>query len=220
MQLIIYNGSPRNKKSNSKLLIEHFLKGYNSINNENVKINYLAETKKAEEHKSDFMHADVVLIIFPLYADSMPGVVKYFIENIYNIAFHKPKKIGFIVQSGFPEAIHSVSIEKYLKKLTQRIQCDYLGTIIKGGVEGIQIQPKFMTKKLFSGFEQLGKTFAETGNFDENIKAKFAKPYKMSPFGRFVFKMISYTGLTNFYWNSNLKKNKAYEKRFDKPYAN
>jgi hypothetical protein len=30
--------------------------------------------------------------------------------------------------------------------------------------------------------------------------------------------MMAKTGLTNFYWNSNLKKNGAFEKRFDKPY--
>jgi len=29
---------------------------------------------------------------------------------------------------------------------------------------------------------------------------------------------MSKTGLSNFYWNSNLKKNGAYKNRFDKPF--
>ncbi|MFW6370050.1 MAG: hypothetical protein ACOC10_02460 [Bacteroidota bacterium] len=35
---------------------------------------------------------------------------------------------------------------------------------------------------------------------------------------RFLFSLVSKTGLTDFYWNSNLKRNNAFSKRFDKPF--
>jgi hypothetical protein len=94
-----------------------------------------------------------------------------------------------------------------------------LGTVIKGGVEGIQIMPPRMTKKLFSQFEQLGRYFAEFQSFDPNIMMQLRKPYKLSPFRITFINLMSKTGLTNFYWNMNLKKNNAYEHRFDKPYS-
>lgn len=218
MKLVIFNGSPRNKKSNSKILIEHFLSGYNKICSEPVPIHYLANGKQKEEHKEIFGNSEIVIIIFPLYTDCMPGIVKEFFESIVELKLTPSKKIGFVVQSGFPEAIHSIYIERYLEKLTKRLKCEYLGTIIKGGVEGIQIMPPSMTKKLFGRFEDLGEYFAKNEVFSTKIQETLRKPFKMSLIRIFLFRIINKTGLTNFYWNSNLKKNDAFSNRFDKPF--
>jgi NAD(P)H-dependent FMN reductase len=220
MKLAIINGSPRYKKSNSTLLINQFLSGYNKIIPEEVPIHYLANQQLRNEAIDAFLESDEIILIFPLYTDCMPGIVKEFIENIaqMNKGDNGGKEIGFIVQSGFPEAIHSVAVEHYLEKLAKRLQCEYLGTVIKGGVEGIQIMPPFMTRKLFLQFEKLGEYFAKNSAFSPEIMDKLSKPYKMSPIQRTLFAMMAKTGLTNFYWNSNLKKNGAFDKRFDKPY--
>jgi len=218
MKLAIFNGSPRKKKSNSTLLINQFLNGYAKIHDEVVPVHYIAKRNKTEEMLQEFRDAEIVLIIFPLYTDCMPGIVKEFIEDINRLTFSKPKKIGFIVQSGFPEAIHSTFVERYLQKLTQRLGCEYLGTVIKGGVEGIQIMPPQMTKKLFGRFHELGKCFAENNSFSPEIVGKLRHPYKMSMARRIGFSLIRLTGLTNYYWNSNLKKHGAYQNRFDRPF--
>lgn len=218
MKLVIFNGSPRYKKSNSKILIEHFLIGFNKICVEPVPVHYLANRKQKDEQIEIFENSEIVIIVFPLYTDCMPGIVKEFFEGIVELKLTSTKKIGFVVQSGFPEAIHSIYIETYLEKLTKRIKCEYLGTIIKGGVEGIQIMPSQMTKKLFGNFESLGEYFAKNEEFSPEIRKILRKPFKMSPVRIFLFKLISRTGLTNFYWNSNLKKNNAYSNRFDKPF--
>jgi NAD(P)H-dependent FMN reductase len=220
MKLAIINGSPRYKKSNSTLLINQFLSGYNKIIPEEVPVHYLATQQLRNEAADAFLESDEIILIFPLYTDCMPGIVKDFIESIAQMNRNDigGKKIGFVVQSGFPETIHSVAVEHYLEKLTKRLQCEYLGTVIKGGVEGIQIMPPFMTRKLFLQFEKLGEYFAKNSAFSPQIMDKLRKPYKMSPIQRSVFSMMAKTGLTNFYWNSNLKKNGAFEKRFDKPY--
>ena len=219
MKLVIFNGSPRKLKSNSKVLIEHFLSGYNRICPEPVPVHYLANLKQRKEQVEAFRNSDIAILIFPLYTDSMPGIVKEFFESITELELTSSKKVGFIVQSGFPEAIHSIYLEHYLKKLAKRLKCEYLGTIIKGGVEGIQIMPPVMTKKLFSRFEDLGEYFAKNKVFSAAIKEKLIKPLKMSRMRRILFNIFKKTGLTNFYWNSNLKKNNAYSKRFDKPFS-
>lgn len=218
MQLALFNGSPRIKKSNSKILIDQFLKGYIGIIPGQVPIHYLANRKLRVAQLVDFQKADSIILIFPLYTDCMPGIVKEFFEEILELDRIPFKKIGFIVQSGFPEAVHSMYVERYLKKLTKRLQYEYLGTIVKPGVEGIQMMPPVMTKKLFAKFIQLGEYFAKNGTFDPEIQKSLRKPYKLSPLKRVLLKIAQPTGLTNFYWNMNLKKNNAYENRFDRPY--
>ncbi len=219
MDLIIFNGSPRRKKSNSKILSEKFIEGFNSVKKQKIPVYYLAETKKANEHKNAFEQAKTVIFIFPLYTDCMPAIVKLFFESIYLNCKKTDKNVGFIVQSGFPEAHHSVYLEKYLAKYSKKMNWNYLGTIIKGGVEGIQIMPERINKKLFIKFYNLGKIFAESGNFDNKIKNKLKKPYKLSKARILAFKIFSLLGFTNYYWNYNLKKNNAYKKRFEKPFA-
>jgi multimeric flavodoxin WrbA len=217
MQLTIFNGSPRKTKSNSTILIQKFLKGYYNYDNTDFIIHYLADNQKNQEHIEKFIEADTIIIIFPLYTDAMPGQVKYFLESIENLDL-SGKSVGFIVQSGFPEAFHSTFIEKYLQKLSKTMGWNYLGTVIKGGVEGIQIMPPSMTKKLFSNFEKLGSYFASTGKFDPVISKKLRNPYQMGFLRLIIIRLIIMLGLSNFYWNIKLKENNAFEKRFAQPY--
>ncbi len=220
MKLVLLNGSPRYRKSNSGILIDQFMAGYRSVSAEPVTIRHLAARKEQDATLEAFQQADTAILVFPLYTDSMPGIVKEFFENITGVEKLKPKKIGYIVQSGFPEAIHSVCVERYLKKFTRRIGCEYLGTVIRGGVEGIQIMPESMTRKLFRRFRELGKYFARNHSFSPAIRAELRKPYRLSRSRRVAIRVLSKTGLTNYYWNSHLKKHGAYEIRFDQPYAN
>ncbi len=219
MQVVIFNGSPRRKKSNTKLLINSFLSGYKKVIDTKVPVYYIASLNKKEELLYAYKNAKTVIIFFPLYTDMMPGIVKEFFEDISKIKNSERKKIAFVVQSGFPEAYQSIFVEKYLEKLAKRLKLDYIGTIIKGGVEGIKLMPSWMTKELFTNFSSLGEYFAKNNEFDEEINSKLRKPYKMSKIKRNLFSIISKTGLTNFYWNGNLKRNKAYEKRHNHPYA-
>ncbi len=166
-----------------------------------------------------FSDSENVIIVFPLYTDSMPGIVKEFIEQVYNLETEKTRKIGFIVQSGFPESVHSLYVEKYLEKLTKRMNLEYSGTVIRGGSEGIRLMPAVMTEKLFRRLRALGEHYAGNYVFSQYINNEIRKPYKLSKSRIIIFKLLSITGITNFYWNMNLKKNKAYRKRFDRPYC-
>jgi NAD(P)H-dependent FMN reductase len=220
MNLVLFNGSPRKKTSNSKILIEKFLKGYNTKIDKEISLYYIMDkVENKEKGLSAFQKADTVLIFFPLYADSMPGIVKEFFEEVATLENKKPKKIGFVVQSGFAESHHSIYLERYLKKLTKRLGYDYLGTVIKGGVEGIRMMPDWMTRKLFLAFEKLGQYFALNETFSPIIVKKLAKPYKKSLFSRFLFRIFKKIGFADFYWNTQLKKYQSFDKRFDTPYS-
>ncbi len=80
----------------------------------------------------------------------------------------------------------------------------------------MQAKPVRMNKKLFNSFHQIGKIFGETGKFDKEIVDRLAQPERYSKFYLWLFKLFG----KFWYWDTMLKKNNAYEKRFAKPYIN
>ncbi len=226
MQLMLCNGSPRGKASNTTILLKHFTDGFSAYEENSFEHAYLQRVKDHASIADRARKASAVIIAFPLYADSMPGIVKDFIETLGSSqpkgrASKKQREfppIGFIVQSGFPEAVHSRYVERYLEKLARRLNARYIGTVIKGGVEGIQEKPPFMTKRLFMAFRSLGRHFGVTKEFHPIIVKKLAGMEKFSAVGKFFFRLLVPTGLFDAWWNKILKQNNAFDRRFDRPY--
>jgi len=219
MQLTVFNGSPRGKESNSTLLMEYFLKGFHSIEGCASEIFYLNRVKETDENVVAFRNAEHVIMIFPLYTDAMPGIVKHFIEALEDSSSEEENpSLGFIIQSGFPEPIHSKYVARYMEKFANRLGCRFSGTVIRGGAEGIRVMPPRMTKKLFQLFNDLGRQYATTGRFDEKIARKLAPWNRLSAGRKLFMQLFRLMGLSNFYWNMMLKKHNAYSKRFAHPY--
>lgn len=219
MELAIFNGSPRGKNSNTKVLIEKFLKGFIENNGEICSYDFLIQQKSIDTQVKHFKEAENIFLAFPLYTDSMPGIVKKFIETIGNFD-GSGKRILFMVQSGFPEAIQSDGVKRYLELLTKRWQLQNMGIIIKPGAEGVRLMPEWMRKTLFNRMYSIGVQVATDQKVNENDLFKMAKPYTCSRTRIWFFNLMKLTGLTNLYWNGNLKKYKAFEKRFHAPYLN
>ena len=219
MKLTVFNGSPRGRGSNTHVLLEHFLQGFEESEGNSYELFYLNRVKQTERFVQAFAGAEHVLLAHPLYTDAMPGLVKAFIEALEPLCGRRGNPdIGFIVQSGFGEAAHSRYVERYLEKLATRLGCKYLGTIIKGNCELVRVQPK-QYRKLFDSFRQLGKSFGETGRFDEALAHQLAQPAKFPAYMRLLFRLLWKTGLGTGYWDGQLKENDAYERRFARPYA-
>lgn len=219
MSLAIINGSPRGLKSNSELLMRNFIEGYCNIIPRIPEQLFLAKASDLAGIPDAIKTSQNIIVIFPLYTDCMPGIVMQFFEDVYESGILDSKNVGFIVQSGFPESKHSVFVERYLEKLCRRLNCNYLGTVIKAGVEGIQIQPPSMTKKLFTEFSLLGEEFAKTGKFDRTIKDRLMGRYEFTGPTIGLLKIISKTGVFNMYWNKKLKENNAFKLRNSSPYS-
>jgi len=219
MQLTVYNGSPRGKNSNTRLLLERFLGGLEGKGGQTHRLHYLVRRNQRKQQVDDFARAPgPVLLAFPLYTDCMPGLVKDFIEDLRPLCGQEglPPAM-FLVQSGFPEARHSRFVERYLKKLTRRLGCGYLGTMVRGGVEGIRVMPAMMTRKLYGLMEDLGAALARTGKLDPELLSKLATPETLTPARRFLYEKLLYR-MTNAYWNNMLKKNNALHRREDRPF--
>lgn len=219
MKLTVINGSPRGSGSNTKIILSYFNYGFLNTKGNLVDLFYLKSIRNPGKQRELFMNAENLIIAFPLYTDSMPGMVKAFFENLESLKGEKPElNIGFIIQSGFPEAYQSHFLELYLEQLVRRLDCNYLGTIIKGNVEGIQIKPLWMVKGYLKKFVKLGTVFGREKKFDQKIIRQLAKPYKLNGFILFLFKLIKKMGFMNMYWDKMLKDNNAFARRDEKPY--
>jgi multimeric flavodoxin WrbA len=209
-KLILYNGSPRLTGSNTALILESISKVYAP----NIEIRDLKQKKMWSQWASDFSSESAVIFVMPLYVHAMPSHVMAFIEML------QPSKgsLGFIVQQGFPESSQSYFLEAYFENLTQRIQREYMGTAIKGGVEGLQLQPEKEQAKILAPFVELIGSVFENGRMSTQSLAKLAGKDYMSKWMLFIFKLLAPTGLINTYWDRQLKDNNAFPQRFDTPY--
>jgi len=220
MKLTVFNGSPRGTNSNTKILLEQFLKGFSETPGNEYELLYLIHVDKQEEFVEKFSSAEAVLLACPLYTDAMPAIVKTFIESLASLARRNNNPpIGFIIQSGFPEAIHSRPLERYMVKLAKRLGCPLYGTAVRGNIEGIQHMPPYMTKKVFNLYYTLGKGFGASGRFDPEVVKKVAGRERFSNAAKITVKIMSALKLSDSFWNSLLKKNNAYDRRYARPYA-
>jgi hypothetical protein len=216
VKLTVVNGSPRGKGSNTTILLDHFLAGFAETPGNIHETIFLIRESERREAVAAFAAAEALLLAFPLYTDAMPGIVKDFIEGLaaYKGREGNPKLL-FLVQSGFPEGSHTGPITPYLAKLAARLGCSYRGTIRKGGVEGVQSQPEFMTRSLFNGFRRLGQGFGATGGLDEELLRTMAGRERIPKLALVAASKISEL----LYWNPQLRKNGVFEQRFARPYA-
>ena len=216
MRLLALNGSPRGPKSNTRFLTDEFLRGFAVTPANQAETLDIARPSDREKALAAFWHSDAVLLGFPLYTDAMPGLVKEFLEQVATLP--RPDRrptLVFLVQSGFPEATHTVPVARYLERLASRLGCVCAGVLRRGGIEGIQSQPAWMTRGIRERFRQLGETFGRTGRLDAPALRQLAGRARYS---RFALRLVCWWSRV-MYWDRELKANHAYDKRLDAPYA-
>lgn len=218
-RLTVFNGSPRGRRGNTVIMLNQFLKGFMISEEHRFEMLHLNRLREAEQFPQAFASAECVLLGFPLYTDGMPGIVKAFIEQLEPFADRPGNTpIGFLVQSGFPEATHSRHVERYLEKLAARLGSPYLGTIVKGNGEGTRSMPEKANRGLFNTLQQLGQTFAQQGRFEPELLKSLAKPERFPVILGPVFKVLLRLPIANNGWDEQLKQNGVFERRFAKPY--
>lgn len=216
MSLVVINGSPRGKNSNSSAIIEWFMDGYN----EDVNTHYLNKIRHHETAANAFEDADKILCVFPLYVDGMPGQVKAFFESLEPFKGQcQNKSLIFIIHSGFSEAVQNRALETYLNRLGGILKAKETTVVIMPGSEGFRLMPEKMIKKKKEAISQLGASFRHNAPLNQNIIAKLQKRERFDKISVLLINITNKLNLTNFYWNQNLKANNAYEKRFDAPYS-
>lgn len=217
MKLTVFNGSPRKGSSNTLYFLDRFLDGFRSAGGDVDQVLNLYDSHHFERCTEAFAAAETVLLGFPLYVDAMPTQVMAFIEELAQFRGRAGNPdVLFFVQSGFPEAFHSRPVERYLDKLARRLHCRHVGTIVKGGGEGVRSMPEWMTRKVLDNFRELGKRLAVTGELDKALLKKVAGPERLTGLRGFITSLLLPT-IGKSFWNGMLKKNKAFDRRYARP---
>lgn len=209
-KLVIYNGSPRRSGSNSTLILKKVIEALSN----RVEIRDLKEEDKWAEWAEAFKRENHVMFFMPLYVHAMPSHVMGFIEKLQT----SRGSISFFVQSGFPESSQSHYLEAYFENLALRLGRTYMGTAIKGGVEGLQIRPAKAQEKIIEPMVNSIVNLVCEGSFNPSNIWQLAKPIRLGKGMEILFKVLTKIGLINFMWDKQLKENDAYENRFDCPY--
>jgi hypothetical protein len=216
MRLLALNGSPRGPKSNTRFLTDEFLRGFAATPTNQAQTLDLARPSDRDQALAAFWHSEAVLLGFPLYADSMPAMVKEFLEELATRPRPEQRPtLLFLVQSGFPEATHTAPVARYLKRLAGRLGCVCAGVLRRGGIEGIRSKPAWMVRGILQRFRQMGETFGCTGQLDPQTLQKLAGRER---YLRFALRLVCWFDRVMF-WDRELKANQTYDKRLDAPYA-
>ena len=209
MKLAVVNGSPRGRKSNSNRII-----GWLTDGMEDVSKVYAADIKKQEESVDIIQNADTILFVFPLYTDAMPGLVKEFMERMYRKDF-SGKKAAFFIHSGFPEAVHLRMLEKYCVYFAKLCGMELLGVAVMGGSEGgLPSDKKANKDRRVKAMKIVGQNIRNQKKFDEGALKTLMRFEKFNKITLIILKILP----LDVFWNAVIKKNGAYEKRYDRPY--
>ena len=214
-RLTLFNGSPRGRKGNTPIFLREIAAGFGGPSETYA----LVRLQETETTVQAFADAECVILGFPLYTDAMPGIVKHFIEALEPLvgrANNPP--LGFVVQSGFPEGLHSRYVERYLEKLAARLGSPYLGTVVKGNGEGTRIMPEHMTQELFAHLQAVGAGLAARGHFDPAVLAQLTHPERYPAILGPIFQLFLRLPIAHFYFDDMLRKNGAYAQRFAQPF--
>ena len=215
-RLTFFNGSPRGRRGNTPIFLDELAKGFGGP----TEMHHLVWVKSTDEFVRAFAEAECAWLAFPLYTDAMPGIVKHFIEALQPLAGRKNNPpLGFLVQSGFPEGLHSRYIERYLEKLAARLGSPYLGTIVRGNGEGVRLMPPEANQSLFDGLQSLGAGLAANGRLNPETLGRLAHPERFPAILGPVFQVFLRLPFAHAYFDDMLKKNGAYEQRFARPFA-
>jgi hypothetical protein len=222
--LLLLNGSPRGERSNSMKMLARVAEGWQQGGGQAPEVLHLAQRACFDHAVAAFAQADVVLLGMPLYTDAMPAIVMAYIEALAprvatTQAGGANPSLAFLMQSGFPEALHSRPLERYLEKLARRLNSPYAGTIVRGGGGALEEMPEQANKKLWARLRTLGEQLAGNGRFGEAELKAVAGIERFSPITASLLSIAVKLHLFEFMWNSQIKKNGVWERRFAAPYG-
>ena len=214
MRLRIFNCSPKGRSSNSRVISGAFTRGFCELPGHEAEEFLVAREKDMEKGLASFGEAGVNLVVFPVYVDAMPGLAKQFIERLAPLKGRlSDTRLLFLVHTGFPEETHTRPMERYLNKLAVRLGANLDGVIRLGGGKGIKSSDSHQKNKALDELTCLGRIYAVDGKLDARIMGRLAGPSRIPMLiARVMFPIVNYFG-----FGRELRKNGAWERRFDRP---
>ena len=173
--LVIINGSPRVAKfSNTDKIIHSFAKGLEEAGI-TWELHNLSNRKEWDAAREAYLSHERTLIAFPLYVECVPGLMLEFLETLPTERKH-PGELSFLLHGGMDEGNEFRLCERFLKGLPEQLGCSYGGILIHGGSFRIRTAKANVTEKMVAPYVNMGRLFAQKGNFLTPEATKFTGP--------------------------------------------
>jgi hypothetical protein len=128
--------------------------------------------------------ADILILAFPLYVDSLPSLV---IRTLESLAKHRlasgplrTQRLVAIVNSGFPEAHHNDTALAICRRFAKEAGFEWCGGLALGGGEAINGQPlskmKLLARNVIKSLDQAAESLARGGAIPQDAVNLMAKP--------------------------------------------
>jgi multimeric flavodoxin WrbA len=134
-------GSPRTRNSNSNALGSYLLEQFRARSIEGETLyphTMLSSPGKTRVLLEAVEAADLVVLAFPLYVDSLPAPVIDMLERIAADRLHRVSRrlrLAAIVNCGFPEAHHTATAQAICEVFAQDAGLEWAGSLALGGGE-------------------------------------------------------------------------------------
>ncbi|MBK7317855.1 NAD(P)H-dependent oxidoreductase [Candidatus Villigracilis affinis] len=135
-------GSPRTRKSTSASLGGYLFDQLNRLGVEIETMQIYTSLNSQERMKTMYEavdRADLIVLAFPLYVDSLPAPVISALEKINQHCLGKPSRARFaaIANCGFPEAHHNDTALAVCAEFASSNGLEWMGSLALGGGEGL-----------------------------------------------------------------------------------
>ncbi len=164
--ILILIGSPRLERSTSHSLADYVLTGLHQRGWKTDLIfshNVFGSPQDLKELKERIRDVEIIGLSFPLYVDGIPGpmvkVLSSLCKSKNDMGVNQDQKVFSMVNSGFPEPVHSFVAVEMCKQFSKELNASFLGGLTFGAGPIVQGRPIEKIKKRSS---RLVKTLDET----------------------------------------------------------
>lgn len=196
MEVLIMIGSPKNK-GNSESIANYLFDKFNHKNLSCSKIYLRSEIDKKEGLLERINNSDIIVITFPVYENSVPGLLleafEYLCQNKGGLS-DKPRKLLFISNSGFPEPKANRCAIDCCRLFTETTGLKYMGGFgVSPGtlVEGKKLEDAGGSyKKLVKVLDIISESIYNSKEIPEETYELLSKPLMLPFIYRFAGKII------------------------------
>lgn len=219
-QVLLVVGSPKGLKSTSAVL-GHYLAGKLPGDVFNTEPLYIYHDLKKEESGQQFLakfdNADIIILTFPLYADSPPSAVIQAMELMTgrrsSMTAPKRQSLMVIINCGFPESSQNDTALSICRKFALEAGIEWTGGLSLGGGGAIDGRPLDeiggMARNVKRALDIAAFDIAGGRPVSEEASDLMAKP--MMPVWLYLLG-------GNWGWRFQARKNRAGGKLNDRPY--
>ena len=173
--LVIINGSPRVAKfSNTEKIIHSFAKGLEEAG-VTWELHHLSNRNEWDAARKAYLDNERTLIAFPLYVECVPSLMLEFLATL-PVGRQQLGELSFLLHGGMDEGNEYRLCERFLKTLPAQLGCSYGGTLIHGGSFRIRTAKADESAKMVAPYVEMGRLFAQQGNFLTQKAKKFTGP--------------------------------------------